>query len=118
MRILIAEDNAQNMYLARFLLEQQGHEVIEAIDGVQAVALAQSEQPELILMDMQLPLMTGYEATREIKSSPALAKVPVIAFTALAMQGDEEKTRAAGCDGYITKPLDVATFVKQLEAWL
>lgn len=116
MNVLIAEDNAQNMYMARFLLENSGHYVIEAGDGEQALALADECKPDVILMDMQLPKLDGYGATARIKANEHTRHIPVIAFTALAMKGDEEKTRAAGCDAYISKPIDPVTFVKQIEA--
>jgi len=115
-KVLIAEDNAQNMYMARFLLENSGHSVIEAGDGEQAVRLADECKPDVILMDMQLPKLDGYGATTLIKANEHSCHIPVIAFTALAMKGDEEKTRDAGCDAYISKPIDPATFVQQIEA--
>ena len=81
-----------------------GYEMVEAQDGVQGVAMAAEHRPDLILMDIQMPVMDGYEATRRIKADPALASIPVIAVTSYALSGDEAKTRAAGCDGYIAKP--------------
>lgn len=116
MKVLIAEDNAQNMYMARFLLENSGHSVIEAGDGELAVQLAGACKPDVILMDMQLPKLDGYAATARIKADARIRHIPVIAFTALAMKGDEEKTRAAGCNGYISKPIDPTGFVAQIEA--
>jgi len=114
MNILIADDNPQNMYMAHYLLEAAGHRVIEAGNGEEAVRLARSESPDIILMDMQMPVLDGYAATAQIKADPATQAIPVIAFTALAMSGDQDKTRAAGCDAYISKPIDPATFVQQV----
>ncbi|MDP3610883.1 MAG: response regulator, partial [Rubrivivax sp.] len=95
------EDNRQ---ILRDLLGMAGYEMIEAHDGVQGVAMAAEHRPDLILMDIQMPVMDGYEATRRIKADPALVSIPVIAVTSYALSGDEAKTRAAGCDGYIAKP--------------
>jgi two-component system, cell cycle response regulator DivK len=103
-RILIVEDTEDNRQIIRDLLSSVGYELIEAEDGAAGVALAQSEHPDLILMDIQLPKMDGYEATRRIRAVPELATVPIIAVTSYALSGDEAKTRAAGCDGYIAKP--------------
>jgi two-component system cell cycle response regulator DivK len=103
-RILVVEDTEDNRQILRDLLTAAGFDLIEAVDGESGVAMAQAHKPDLILMDIQLPLMDGYEATRQIKSDPALAHIPVIAVTSYALSGDEEKTRAAGCNGYIAKP--------------
>ena len=104
-RVLIVEDNPANMTLATFLVESAGHTVISATDAEAGLTLARAEQPDLILMDIQLPGMDGLEATRQLKQDVATRAIPVIALTALAMKGDEERIRAAGCDGYIAKPL-------------
>ena len=104
-KILIVEDNPPNMRLAIFLLESAGHSVLSATDAETGLALARDEQPNLILMDIQLPGMDGLEATMLLKRADATRAIPVIALTALAMRGDEERIRAAGCDGYIAKPL-------------
>jgi two-component system cell cycle response regulator DivK len=104
-RVLIVEDNPANMTLATFLVETAGHTVISATDAEAGLTLARAEQPDLILMDIQLPGMDGLEATRQLKRDDATRAIPVIALTALAMKGDEERIRAAGCDGYIAKPL-------------
>jgi two-component system cell cycle response regulator DivK len=103
-RILVIEDTEDNRRIIRDLLTTVGYELIEATDGEAGVAAAAREQPDLVLMDIQLPVMDGYEATRRIKADPATAHIPVIAVTSYALSGDEEKTRAAGCDGYIAKP--------------
>jgi two-component system cell cycle response regulator DivK len=103
-RILVVEDTEDNRQILRDLLTNSGFELIEAVDGESGVALATSQHPDLILMDMQLPLIDGYEATRRIKSDPTMRTTPIIAVTSYALSGDEAKARAAGCDGYIAKP--------------
>src|SRR3954466_12476733 len=109
--ILVVEDNAANLELAAFLLESAGHTVISATDAEAGVTMARTEQPALILMDIQLPGMDGLVATGILKADEATRGIPVIALTALAMKGDEERIRAAGCDGYIAKPLDYKSFL-------
>ncbi len=103
-RILVVEDTEDNRQILRDLLTNSGFELIEAVDGESGVALAASQRPDLILMDMQLPLIDGYEATRRIKANPSMKATPIIAVTSYALLGDEAKARAAGCDGYIAKP--------------
>ncbi len=103
-RILVVEDTEDNRQILRDLLGAAGFEMIEAEDGAAGVAAAEREKPDLILMDIQLPVMDGYEATRRIKANAALKHIPIIAVTSYALSGDEEKARAAGCDGYVTKP--------------
>jgi len=103
-RILIVEDTDDNRQILRDLLSSAGFDLIEAIDGESGIAMAQAHKPDLILMDIQLPVMDGYEATRRIKADPALSHIPVIAVTSFALSGAEEKTRAAGCDAYVAKP--------------
>jgi two-component system cell cycle response regulator DivK len=103
-RILVIEDTEDNRRILRDLLSSVGFELIEAGDGESGVAMAAAEKPDLILMDMQLPIIDGYEATRRIKANPALKATPVIAVTSYALAGDEEKARAAGCDAYVAKP--------------
>ena len=103
-RILVIEDTEDNRQIIRDLLSSVGYELIEAADGAEGVALARSQNPDLILMDIQLPQMDGYEATRRIRAIPELARVPIIAVTSYALSGDEAKTREAGCDGYVAKP--------------
>ncbi len=104
-RVLIIEDNPTNLKLATFLLQSVGHTVLSATDAEAGLAAARAEQPDLILMDVQLPGMNGLEATIQLKADPATRTIPVVALTALAMKGDEERIRAAGCDGYIAKPM-------------
>jgi two-component system cell cycle response regulator DivK len=115
-RILIVEDNPANMKLATFLLESAGHTVLSAIDAEAGLALARVEHPDLILMDIQLPGMDGLAATAQLKADDATRAIPVIALTALAMKGDEERIRAAGCDGYIAKPLAYKDFLATVAA--
>lgn len=103
--VLVVEDNPANMTLAVFLLESAGHSVLRATDAETGVALARSERPDLILMDIQLPGMNGLDATAQLKGDEATSGIPIVALTALAMKGDEERIRAAGCDGYIAKPM-------------
>jgi two-component system, cell cycle response regulator DivK len=110
-KVLIVEDNPANMTLAVFLLQSVGHTVLIATDAEAGLTLARDEQPNLILMDIQLPGMDGLEATGLLKGSDATRTIPVIALTALAMKGDEERIRAAGCDGYIAKPMRYREFL-------
>jgi two-component system cell cycle response regulator DivK len=106
-RILVIEDTEDNRRIFRDLLGPSGYELIEARDGEQGVAMAVAERPDLILMDIQLPVIDGYEATRRIKANPGLRHIPIIAITSYALSGDEAKSRAAGCDGYIAKPFSL-----------
>lgn len=117
-KVLVVEDNAANLTLATFLLKSVGHEIISATDAETGVALARSEHPDLILMDIQLPGMDGLEATGLLKSDEATRAIPVVALTALAMKGDEQRIRAAGCDGYIAKPLSYKDFLATIAAQL
>lgn len=117
-KILIVEDNPANMTLAKFLLQSAGHEVLGATDAETGVALAREQQPDLVLMDIQLPGMDGLQATALLKNDPSTSAIPVIALTALAMKGDEERIRAAGCDGYIAKPLAYKEFLVTIAAQL
>jgi two-component system cell cycle response regulator DivK len=103
-RILVVEDTEDNRQIIRDLLTNAGYELIEALTGEEGVAMAAANRPDLILMDMQLPILDGYEATRRIKGKPDLATIPIIAVTSYALAGDEAKTRAAGCDSYVAKP--------------
>lgn len=116
--ILIVEDNPQNLYLTTYLLTRRGYRVVSARDGVAAIAAAQAEAPDLILMDIQLPQMDGYEAVQRIKALVQFGHVPVIAITSYAMTGDREKALAAGCAGYIEKPIAPDTFVSEIERFL
>jgi two-component system cell cycle response regulator DivK len=117
-RVLIVEDNPANMKLATFLLQKAGHIVLSAIDAEAGLTVARGEQPDLILMDIQLAGMDGLEATRLLKGDGATRAIPVIALTALAMKGDEERIRAAGCDGYIAKPIAYQHFLATIAAQL
>jgi two-component system cell cycle response regulator DivK len=117
-RILIVEDNAANMKLATFILESAAHTIIPATSAEAGLTLARDEHPDLILMDIQLPGMDGLQATGILKADPATRHIPVIALTALAMKGDEERIRAAGCDGYIAKPLSYKDFLAIVSARL
>jgi two-component system cell cycle response regulator DivK len=103
-RILVIEDQEDNRQILRDLLTSADFEVIEAADGEAGLAAAAAHRPDLILMDIQLPLMDGYEATRRIKASPVLRAIPIIVITSYALSGDEDKARAAGCDAYFSKP--------------
>lgn len=109
--VLVVEDNPANMTLAIFLLESAGHTVLSATDAEAGLTLANNAQPNLILMDIQLPGMDGLEAAALLKGDETTRAIPVIALTALAMKGDEERIRAAGCDGYIAKPLSYREFL-------
>jgi len=117
-KILVIEDNEQNLYLLKFLLENSGHEVIPATDGQSGIAVAAREKPTLILLDIQLPQMDGYEVARRLRLQDDLRKVPIVAVTSYAMPGDREKAIAAGCSGYIEKPINPDTFIKQVEEHL
>ena len=117
-RILIIDDQEDLRGVLRDLLSGSGYAVVEAADGRDGVAKAKSERPDLILMDIQLPLVDGYEATRQIKADPTLAKTPIIAVSSFAMKGDEEKARAAGCDHYVTKPYSPVQLLRIIRGFL
>ena len=117
-KILVVEDNPTNITLAIFLLESAGHTVISAANAEAGLTLARDQQPNLILMDIQLPGMDGLQATALLKRDDATRAIPVIALTALAMKGDEERIRAAGCDGYIAKPMGYQEFLSTIAAQL
>ncbi|HEV7839607.1 MAG TPA: response regulator [Gemmatimonadaceae bacterium] len=117
-KVLVVEDNPANLTLATFLLQSAGHSVLSARDAESGLALARVEQPDLVLMDIQLPGMDGLEATGLLKSDPSTRAIPVIALTALAMKGDEQRILAAGCDGYIGKPLAYKEFLATIAAQL
>jgi two-component system cell cycle response regulator DivK len=117
-RILIIEDNQANMKLASLLLHNASHTVLCAVDAETGLTLARAEQPDLILMDIQLPGMDGLAATALLKKNPATAAIPIIALTAMAMKEDQEKTRAAGCDAYIAKPLRYQELYAAIDALL
>ena len=116
-RVLVVEDNETNLYLIRFILQKSGFEVIEAKDGASGVELAVKEKPDLVIMDIQLPDIDGLEATKRIRASEADGDIPIIALTSYAMMGDREKALAAGCTGYIEKPINPETFMTELEKY-
>ena|SRR5215212_4373680 len=115
-RILLVEDNEMNRDMLSRRLQRRGYEVIIAVDGQQGVAMAQSESPDVILMDMSLPVMDGWEAARTLKSSPQTRDLPVIALTAHAMSTDRDKAIEAGCDDYDTKPIELTRLLAKIEA--
>ncbi len=117
-KILYVEDNDDNIYMLRRRLERKGIEVIIANDGEQGIAAARREQPDLILMDLSLPVIDGWEAARRLKSAPDTRSIPIIALSAHAMTGDRERALAAGCDDYDTKPVDLAGLMAKIEALL
>lgn len=116
--ILIIEDNEQNLYMMTFLLEKHGYQVAQARNGIEGIELAKQVSPALILKDIQLPVMDGYAVARELKDTKALADIPVVAVTSYAMVGDREKVMAAGCEGYIEKPMDPETFMEKIRQYL
>jgi len=117
-RILVVEDQEDLREIARFALEGAGYEVVEAATGAEGVAMAEIEHPDLVLMDIQLPVLDGYECTRRIKALPGMGPTKVIAVSSFAMKGDEEKARAAGCDGYVTKPYSPKQLVDLVRQFL
>ena len=116
--MLVVEDNPANMTLAVFLLESLGHSVLKAVDAETGLSLARTDRPDLILMDIQLPGMDGLTAIGKLKEEKATQSIPVIALTALAMKGDEERIRAAGCEGYIAKPIRYQEFLSLIGSHL
>ena len=117
-RILVVEDQEDNRRILRDLLDSAGFEMIEAGDGQQALVAAEQHRPDLILMDIQLPVLDGYEATRRIKANPALNAIPVIVVTSYALSGDEGKAREAGCDAYVTKPYSPRQLLAKIREYL
>ena len=117
-RILVVEDQEDLRGILRDLFTRSGYVVIEAADGAAGVDSAKSNRPDIILMDIQMPIVDGYEATRRIKADPALAQIPVIAVSSFAMKGDEEKARAAGCDHYVTKPYSPVALLRMIRDYL
>jgi two-component system, cell cycle response regulator DivK len=117
-RILVVEDQEDNRQILHDLLTNAGYEMIEVEDGAQALEAAAEHRPDLILMDIQLPVMDGYEATRRIKADPALKKIPIIAVTSYALSGDEGKARAAGCDAYVTKPFSPRALLAKIREFV
>ena len=117
-KILLIEDNEQNRYLETFILEKQGYKVIQACTGKEGIDLAKKINPDLILLDIQLPVMDGYTVAKELKKITGQVKAPIIAVTSYAMVGDREKALAAGCIGYIKKPINPDTFILEIEQHL
>jgi len=117
-KILLVEDNEMNRDMLSRRLERRGYEVVIAVDGQQGVEVAQSARPDLILMDMSLPVMDGWEATRQLKAKDTMKATPIIALTAHAMAGDREKALQAGCDDYDTKPIELSRLLAKIEALL
>jgi CheY-like chemotaxis protein len=117
-KILLVEDNEMNRDMLSRRLERRGYAVVLAVDGLSGVEAAGAEAPDLVLMDMSLPVLDGWEATRRLKADPATAHLPVIALTAHAMSGDREKAIEAGCDDYDTKPIELARLIGKIEALL
>lgn len=116
--ILLIEDNEQNRYLTTFLLEQHGHQVVSAPDGIRGIELARTLGPHLILLDIQLPTMDGYAVAQALRGIDSLHGIPIIAVTSYAMVGDREKALASGCNGYIEKPINPDTFVAEIERFI
>jgi len=117
-KILLVEDNEMNRDMLSRRLERRGYAIAIAVDGQQGVEMAASERPDLILMDMSLPVMDGWEATRQIKADEVTRRIPVIALTAHAMSGDEARAREAGCDDFDTKPIELPRLLAKIEHWL
>lgn len=118
MKVLLVEDNEMNRDMLSRRLARNGYEVVMAVDGQQAITMAGSESPDIILMDMSLPVVDGWEATRRVKADPSTKAIPVIALTAHAMAEDEKKARDAGCDDFDTKPVDIQRLVGKINALL
>lgn len=117
-KILLVEDNEMNRDMLSRRLERKGYQIVMAVDGSQGISMAKAEMPDLILMDMSLPVIDGWEATRQLKADPQTSLIPVIALTAHAMAGDREKTLEAGCDDYDTKPIELPRLLEKIEALL
>ena len=117
-KILIVEDNEMNRDMLSRRLERRGYQIVMAVDGQQGVEMARAERPDLVLMDMSLPVMDGWTATREVKADAALAGIPVIALTAHAMDGDRQKALEAGCDDYDTKPIELPRLLEKISKFL
>jgi CheY-like chemotaxis protein len=116
MKILYVEDNDDNIYMLKTRLTRAGYTVLIATDGAQGVAMAASERPDLVLMDLSLPVLDGWEAARRIKAAPETSAIPIIALTAHAMPGDQEKALAAGCDDFDTKPIELPRLIGKIRA--
>ena len=118
LKILVADDDLDNRTIATETLRAAGYEVCTATDGVEAVASALKEKPDLILVDLSMPKMDGWETVKRLKTAPETSNIPVIAFTAHAMQGDEQKARDAGCDGFLTKPCPPKKIIEKIKEWI
>jgi CheY-like chemotaxis protein len=117
-RVLVVEDQAENLELMVYLLQAFGHQTLTAGNGAEGVAAVTKDRPDLVVMDLQMPVMDGYEAAKLLKADPAVSAIPLVAVTAYAMVGDRERIMACGFDGYMTKPIDPQTFVRDLERHL
>ena len=117
-RVLIVEDNELNMKLFHDLLEASGMTILQTRNGIDALKVAKEDRPDLIVMDIQLPEMSGLEVTEKIKADPELRPIPVVAVTAFAMKGDEERIRAAGCEAYLSKPISIDRFISTIKSFL
>jgi two-component system cell cycle response regulator DivK len=117
-RVLVIEDQEDNRRIVRDLLATAGYEILEAVTGEEGVVAAEANRPDLILMDIDLPGVNGYEATRRIKANPTLAKIPIIAVTSYALSGDDQKAFAAGCDAYVTKPFSPRALLAKIREYL
>jgi len=117
-KILVIEDNENNIYLVTFMLEKHGYEVVQARDGREGIELAGRVKPDLILLDIQLPIMDGNEVARRLKADAETSDIPIVAVTSYAMVGDRERAMEAGCTGYIEKPINPETFMSEVEQYL
>ena len=117
-KILLVEDHEDNRQIVRDLLDGEGFDLVEARTGEDGVVMVESQHPDLILMDIQLPGIDGYEATRQIRANPAFGRIPIIAVTSYALSGDETKARAAGCDDYVTKPFSPLKLLEKIREYL
>ena len=117
-KVLVIEDNEQNMYLVKFILEVHGYEVIQARNGSDGIFMAREHKPDLILLDIQLPILDGYTVARELRKINAMQHVPILAVTSYAMPGDREQALAAGCNGYIEKPINPDTFMNEINQFI
>ena len=117
-RILVVEDHVDNRRILRDLLSSRGYDLVEAEDGEQALAMAEGQRPALILMDVQIPLLDGYEVTRRLKADPKLSAIPIIVVTSYALSGDESKARAAGCNAYVSKPYSARKLLAKIQEYV
>lgn len=117
-KVLIIEDNESNLYMMKFIISKLGHSILEARDGITGLKIAIEEIPDLILMDIQLPLLDGYSVTRKLRENDKLKNIPIIAVTSYAMVGDREKSLEAGCTAYIEKPINPEIFIKEVQKYV